>query len=449
MSEKSSGAALAFLGTYPAAGAFFDLVRPDSVALGLAAWSIVLALQPRRGAPIAAGLLLAAAFLCKHNFALFGFPLALGLFVRRPLDAVAFVLASAVPAGLATLLLQAQTDGHFLTYLLEVPRTHEILWGRATHLVPAELGTALPLGVAAIGWSLYLRPFGMPGGFRPWLPTWATATIPMWVGIAVAWFFTYFPPPEHLARFPTAMAWWAVVAGTLGVGLRCVEGWRGRRQGLATGRIDWKVTMGLGVGATAIAMSLVMRAHDGGFLNVLMPALWGIAFALGIVLHRLLRHPRWGHLPATQVLVALAIAGQLGWSAARIDRDDLVPTAEDRAVGDAFVAAARDIEGPILSPFAAWIPVYAGKPPAIHAMALWDLDRPHGPYVDDLRTIRDAMRDDYWVLAFGGTHSVVGPLTDHFEPIQDLTDENGAAFVPKTGMPAHPWRTMAPILGVE
>ena len=86
---------------------------------------------------------------------------------------------------------------------------------------------------------------------------------------------------------------------------------------------------------------------------------------------------------------------------------------------------------------------------SVHAMALWDLDRPDGPYVDDLRHIRRALREDHWVLAFGGNHYFLGPLADDYEPMKVITPEGGPALMPKTGLRAMPWRTMVPIPGVE
>ena len=82
-------------------------------------------------------------------------------------------------------------------------------------------------------------------------------------------------------------------------------------------------------------------------------------------------------------------------------------------------------------------------------MALWDCNYPEGPYVDDLRAVRDALREDHWVLAFGGNHHFVGPLVDDYEPLEVLLEENGPVLMPKTGFRAKPWRTMVPIPGVE
>ena len=64
-------AAVAFLACYPGSGAFYDLVRPDGMFIGLLAWAIALGLVQRRGAAEAAGLVLCLAFIFKHNAAIF------------------------------------------------------------------------------------------------------------------------------------------------------------------------------------------------------------------------------------------------------------------------------------------------------------------------------------------------------------------------------------------
>lgn len=428
------GAAAVFLGTYPSAGAYFDIVRPDSLALGLASWSIVLALQEERWAPVASGGLLAAAFLCKHNFALLGVPLVIGLGVRDWRAAARFAAASMGPALAVVGWLQWSSGGHFLTYLLEVPRSHNYISSRATIDTWLEVGTALPFVLGAIGWGLFL-----PGveAARRW-PRWLVVTVPLWLGVGVAWAGTYVPPPpdSRLSSLGAAIAYWAVVVGIAGPLLRLL----GRRWWSA------RAVLGLGVGLVALGMSLLMRAHDGGFVNVHMPLFWVCSFGFGVLLTRWSRHP--GTPPMRALITGLLVA-QLAYAAGRVDRSRYVPTEADVAAGWAFVERARPIEGPILSPFAAWLPVYAGKPPSIHAMALWDCNYPDGPYVDDLRRVRDALRADHWPLAFGGNHYFVGPLTADYEPLEVLVEEGGPVFLPKTGFRAHPWRTMVPIVGQE
>ena len=429
-----------FLGTYPmAVGALLRHRTPGRTRDGdSTAWSIVLAL---RGTERAHRRRLGAA--ARRSL-----PLQAQLRpVRHPRSCpragVAGLCATAVQftarlgrtrAGSGSRLLQWSSGGHFLTYLLAVPRSHVMLWTRGWYDTPAELGHALPLAWGACGWALYLRAAAItPPRLRA-----ATAIIPMWLGVMAAWLGTYVPIPG-LVPLASALAFWALVTGGVSA-LWLVALPAGRAH------ITWRTGLLLGTGLTAVVLSVAMRAHDGGFINVHMPLFWVLALGFGVVLSQ------WRAstpTPVVRIVVAAALTLQLGYATLHIDRTALVPTAEDAAVGWQFVDKARELDGPILSPFASWLPVYAGKPPSVHAMALWDLDREGGPYVDDLRSIRNALRDDYWVLAFGGHHFFLGPLADDYAPLDTIIEESDSTFAPRTGLRAYPWRTMVPIPGVE
>ncbi len=441
----ATGVAVAFLGAYPASGAFYDMVRPDSLSLALLGWSVALALRTERGAPVASGLLLAAAFLVKHSAAIFGFPLLLGLLVRHRRAALQFVLASAGPALAVVLLLQWRSGGGFLTYLLEVPSSHIMVWERARVHTFRELGTALPAAVTVTGLSVYLWAVRQ----RQALPLWMAAVLPMAAGIGVAWVGTYYPPPPETGALlvPTALAYWGVTAGvtsflawTAGATLQ-----RLYRQPIQWP--SWRWIFGLATTGTAVGTAMIMRAHDGGFVNVHMPMIWVVSLSFGVVLAHTAALDE--QRPGLRTLAMTAVFAQLLYGAGLLDPVKLRPTAEDEAVGWAFVEAAREVEGPVLSPFASWIPVYADKPPSLHAMAVWDCDYDGSPYEDGLSEIRRAIRERYWVLALGGNHQLLGPLTDGYHPVEEVVTHDAHEGSPKTGYHARPWRLMVPIEGLE
>ena len=150
-------AAGVYLGCYVSSGAFYDLVRPDAMAVALFAWSVVAALERHRWAPMCSGLLLAAAFVCKHNLAAFGPAMALALALRSRRDAAIFALAAAGPALALTALWQWSSSGRYLQYLLEVPGSHPKYWVRAAFWMPRELGGALSFSAFGLGCWLVLR----------------------------------------------------------------------------------------------------------------------------------------------------------------------------------------------------------------------------------------------------------------------------------------------------
>ena len=204
----ASGAAITFLGAYPLSGGFYDLVRPDSLAIALMAWSIVLSLRPRRGAPTAAGLLLAAAFLCKHNLALFGVPMVVGpgspAAGETPPSSRARVRGPRARSRSA--LLQWDSGGHFLTLPARgsaFPRD-DLAPRRLRH--PGRAGhRACRSRSELAGWAAVpARPHGLRR--QPGMPTSRWPPRPPWcVAVGVAWAGTYTPPHPDSgppARFP-------------------------------------------------------------------------------------------------------------------------------------------------------------------------------------------------------------------------------------------------------
>ena len=194
----------------------------------------------------------------------------------------------------------------------------------------------------------------------------------------------------------------------------------------------------LGVLGCAGGMAVLMRVHDSGWVNVHTPLFWCLAWAFGLTL------TRWQATPVMRIWVAVALAVQLCWSTARIDRSELVPTDADAAIGWRFVRKIAAIDGPVLSPFGAWIPTYAGRPPSLHAQGVWDCNYVGGPYQDDLAEIQRALREHRWTLVLGGEFRLLGDLTEHSEPRGEMMPTDDDTFRPMTGYPARPWRWLVP-----
>jgi hypothetical protein len=108
------------------------------------------------------------------------------------------------------------------------------------------------------------------------------------------------------------------------------------------------------------------------------------------------------------------------------------------------VEAIGGADGPVLSPFAAWIPVYAGQAPSVHFEALWDLDYPGGPFRADLDAIREAVRERRWALVLLGNRDFPYALHDHYEPSDTLIEDKDRSLMPKTGWRARPTRVLVP-----
>jgi hypothetical protein len=169
------GGAALFLSTYPAAGAFFDLVRNDGLLIGVLASAL---LSIRLGWVRVGGLLLTAAFLTKHTAALFGLPALWWLWHHKgAISSKRFVLWSVVPALLSVFALQLRSDGLFLTYLLGVPSVHPFIGDRFLFTAPKEMFGALPWVSGVIAIVALMTRWPQREGTRFWVAQGATAIV--------------------------------------------------------------------------------------------------------------------------------------------------------------------------------------------------------------------------------------------------------------------------------
>jgi len=209
--------------------------------------------------------------------------------------------------------------------------------------------------------------------------------------------------------------------------------------GLLGDRPSWQWVYGLGVLGVGCVMASLMRAHNGGFLNVYMHLHWLLAFGFGVVL------AQWRQASKIPVfgLTAGLVVAQLGWQLGRLDREQLAPTQADRDAGDAYVEALRGVDGEVLSPFASWLPVYAGKEPSLHLIALWDLNYKGGPYFPEVEDIKRAVRQHRWEVVLDSHKTFGYGVGRHYMAGRSPEVPDGA-LAPKTGWPAYPVRVLVP-----
>ncbi|MFT4626682.1 MAG: hypothetical protein ACI8PZ_005360 [Myxococcota bacterium] len=418
----ATGAAAAFLGCYAHSGAFYDLVRPDGLSLGLLAWAIVAALSRR---PVWAGLLLAGAFWCKHSAALYGVPLALGLLTRDGLrPALRFAIAAVAPALTATILVQSWSGGHFLRYLLLVPGSHPLIWGRVWPLTPSELGFALPVLLPAVAIAALLVPGRrLPPMVMVALPVAAAAVA---TGLALSWGAT--APTALIGHASLSAALGAVLVQ--GVDLRIT---RTRPSG------EWVFAVGLGV--TALASAMLMRGHQGGYVNVHMPAHWIACLGAGLALAHWRAHDSRVAVPW---VVAGLLAAQLGMQRAEVVAADLVPSSADQIAGDALVADLARQRGPVLSPYAVWLPVSAGHDPAMHQIGLMDIDHPGGPYHADVARIEATILAGSFGTVLDANRPIGHRVDDAYRVERVVLPRDDPAMQPRSGWGVKPFRLLVP-----
>jgi hypothetical protein len=366
--------AASFLGCAWWGGMFTDLVRPDGLLLGLLGLATAMVLTGSARIVVGAGLVLALAFLVKQNAAFYGPALLLAAWLRHGrAAAIGFGLAAAGPALLAVGLLQWQTDGLFLTYLLAVPSSHPLIGVRA--FPGAWLELAQPLAPTLLGAAALLLARLRAAGLAP---SWAVGA-PLVGGVSLA--IACAAPTDDGTGIPLVGV--ASFAGLTAIGAVLAGGIAGC---VALGTLRTRSSEAahvLPLVATALATAVWMRAHSGGYLNVHLPFFYMAALATGVALRRAEGLER----PVLHVLFTVQLAGQL----ALTPFADLVPTEADRQAGDALVRTLKNIEGPVWSPYATWLPTYAGHAPMSHQIALMDVSEDDGPLVDDLSTVRTAL----------------------------------------------------------
>ena len=214
-----------------------------------------------------------------------------------------------------------------------------------------------------------------------------------------------------------------------------------------SGMVYW-TTMGL----VGILVSMVMRGHHGGYLNVLMPGTWFLALWGGLGAMSL--RTRWPVLPVI-VATSVLMAGQLWDSRWEVTR--YAPTAADRVAGDAIVERLAAIDGPVLAPWSPYLPKQAGKEGSVALIALWDIYHKRSPLTDEARLIRRALKKQRFAAVLTartkhkkgleglGTHYTRAPFTEAPRgSCGRRKNWDKSIFCPKTGHPVKPQQLWIP-----
>lgn len=230
---------------------------------------------------------------------------------------------------------------------------------------------------------------------------------------------------ELLQALPIAVA----AAGVAGAGVVVFGDRAWLTLKTPTGGTFWMVCGGL-----AIVMTSVMRAHHGGYLNVLIPGLWFLSLAGAVGLHQL-RSLRSGPLGVVGTSLLLGVQLVVGrWSL-----DDMVPTAADVQAGERVVAAVAAIDGDVLAPWNPWIAVQAGKAPGFHLIALWDVADHEGPLKDAAASIDTALAERRWSAVLTSNDKLGHGLNQAYTRGPGIRPA-GKLLTPRTGWPVRPAR---------
>ena len=414
-----------FLSTYEDTGAFLDIVRADGILLALMSWSLV---WVREGKIRMGAIALALAFATKHNAAIMGFPIAYWLWKSTGWrSALSFGLWSAVPALVFLGTMQLGTDGRFLTYLLEVPAHHPFVLWRLTWLSSYEILSAHLL-ISLTGLGLYL-----------WFCAQKLRSVKNVLGFSgaciVLVMILFAKPMEGFLAESIPFAGVApkmVGRNAMGV-LFCLSlvmmffGKPNKDGDSIFSRYHfWILCSGV-----AWVFSGIMRAHHGGYSNVLLPGMWGSSLCCGFLLHEL-----WTRFPFLRWGWVFLVGGHF-WTVSW-QPSTLIPTSQDVLAGDRLIARLKEIDGPVFSPHAPWYPVIAGKEPSAHLIALWDINHKGGPFYSSVQVIEDAMaKRTFSAILLANTKEDYG-RKKFYRKRERFVYPNKKVFFPKKGWRVRP-----------
>jgi hypothetical protein len=316
------------------------------------------------------------------------------------------------------------TDGAFLTYLLGVPGSHPLVGKRGWPLVEQELWGALALmnaGALVAGITM-LREKSL---------SWAVGGVAT-VFLGIGWGVYQVVPLRRqvLQVLPDgAVTWSSLVLVILALGGLVATFWRRPR---SEGAAWW-----MGAVVLLVPLTALMRAHHGGFVNVLMPGIWVLAVGGCLTLARL-GDKHW----VLAVLVSIMACGpgiQERW-----DPADFVPTAADQAAQDTLRDAVAALEGPVLMPHAAWLPVQAGKAPSFPLIALWDVDHYRSPYTEEVKRLDAALAEQRWGAILTAGKGLGHGMAEHYRKDHKIRLASKAGLQ-KTGWKVRPLWVWLPI----
>ncbi|MEE2750251.1 MAG: hypothetical protein VX519_02375 [Myxococcota bacterium] len=389
------GAAAGFMSCYDESGSFFDLVRGDSLGLLLASWSLVLVRRATRASVVMGGLLLLAAYLAKHNYALLGLPMLIWLWTQQ--DRQKAVLFCGVCLGSAVLVtagLTLASEGRFLTYLLGVPAMHPFVGDRAWPGAQLELVRALPWLSAAAGVALLVMLKRHDS--THWSHRIGTLGV---LGLLGGALFVADVSPASAVGVPGIVL--SVVFGLMAAA-GCLRGAWSAVRGSPT------VTFWLLHGLVLGLLCAVMRGHHGGFINVLMPGFWLTATLAALLLAR-----ASGNNPHPLLTLGLGVLFVVQAWTGRWDVDRYTPTEADREAGVALLETIESYDGEVLMPHSPWYPTLVGKRPSFPLIALWDVAHDGGPLDPYVASIRQAFAEQRWdavILTTGRRKATSGTI---------------------------------------
>jgi hypothetical protein len=203
--------------------------------------------------------------------------------------------------------------------------------------------------------------------------------------------------------------------------------------------------------AGAVLCSFLSRIKEGGYDNVLLPAVAMLAVLLGIgwnrVAHSLTRIPS---LARFAVVIALMVAAGYQFYHLRFNPLDQIPTPENYSAGQRFLEYISSIPGEVYIPYHTYYAAMAGKPTYAHQSALWDVLR--GQTADRgkeilIQSISEAVNNHQFnaiILDGAGEWNFLYGLDSNYSPQPEIIPA-ASSPVPLTGWQVSPQTVFLPV----
>jgi len=197
----------------------------------------------------------------------------------------------------------------------------------------------------------------------------------------------------------------------------------------------------IAVAAGMFTGSYLMRIFEGGYENVLLPALAILSVLFGLSSSTIRdwlagMRPEWRR--SGEAFVSMACLVQFAFPGLLYDPRLQLPTQADLAAGRRLVQTVRDATGEVFIPAHPYLVTLAGKEPSATEMALQEVQRSHTPEKEAVeREIAEALRSRRfaWVLLDGNSGFL--PDFDRYY-VEKARILQGKEFYPVTGAKRRP-----------
>jgi len=195
------------------------------------------------------------------------------------------------------------------------------------------------------------------------------------------------------------------------------------------------------VTAGMLTGSYLMRIFEGGYDNVLLPALAILSVLFGFSLNTIREwlaglRPEWRR--SGEAFVSVACLVQFGFPGLLYDPRLQLPTGADLMAGRRLVKMVHDATGEAFIPAHPYLVALAGKTPSATEMALQEVQRSHTPEREAVeREIAEALRSRRYDLILLDGNSGFLPEFDRYY-VEQARVLQGKEFYPVTGAKRRP-----------